>query len=147
MKHWYHVAMTANSTELKYYLNGVWQGTIETGFALDYGSNPLYFGRTGDSGWEGYFNGKLDEVRIWNVARTQTQIQENMCKKLAGNESGLVAYYQMTDGSGTTLTDNSSNSNNGTLTNIDDADWVISGAAIGDASTADYNLPTTTSVK
>ena len=65
-----------------------------------------------------YFNGKMDEVRIWNVVRTQAEIQANMNKSLTGSESGLVANYKMNDGSGTSLADNSSNSNTGTLYNM-----------------------------
>ena len=48
----------------------------------------------------------------------------NMNVELEGDESGLVAYYKMSNGSGTTLTDNSSNTNNGTLTNMNSSDWV-----------------------
>jgi hypothetical protein len=43
----------------------------------------------------------------------------------------LKSYYQMSNGSGTSLTDNSANSNTGTLNNMDDADWVTSNAPIG----------------
>ena len=41
------------------------------------------------------FQGKIDEVRMWSVARTQDEIQANMNKTLVGNETGLVAYYPM----------------------------------------------------
>jgi len=41
----------------------------------------------------GWFNGQIDEFRVWNVARTQTQIQSNLHKTLVGNEANLVAYY------------------------------------------------------
>ena len=51
-----------------------------------------------------------------------------MYKQLDGDEDNLVAYYQMTNGSGTSLTDNSSNSYTGTLTNMDNSDWVTSTA-------------------
>ena len=40
------------------------------------------------------FNGSMDEVRIWNTARTQSEIRENMHLTLKGNETGLAAYYQ-----------------------------------------------------
>ena len=40
--------------------------------------------------------GKVDEVRIWNDARTQDEIQEWMNKTLVvGNVTGLIAYYPM----------------------------------------------------
>ena len=58
-----------------------------------------------------------------------------MERELVGNESDLVAYYKMSNGSGTTLTDNSSNSNTGTLTNMvtsgGSSDWVTSYAPLG----------------
>ena len=61
------------------------------------------------------FIGQIDEVRIWKRALTQTEIRNNMSKKLAGTESGLVAYYKMDEGTGTIVEDSSPNSNNGTL--------------------------------
>jgi len=67
-----------------------------------------------------YGNIKLKEVRIWNVARTQQQIQNNINVELTGTETGLVAYYKINEGSGTTLTD-SAGSNDGT---INGATWV-----------------------
>jgi len=87
-----------------------------------------------------YFNGKMDEVRIWNVARTQAEIQANMNKELSGSETGLVAYYKMNDGSGTALTDSSSNSYTGTLKNMSGANWVASGVSIPAPETVDVAL-------
>lgn len=70
----------------------------------------------------------MKEIRVWNVPRTVDQINENMCGHLEGNEEGLVAYYKMTEGSGTSLSDSSSNNNHGTLMSMDDSNWVDSGA-------------------
>ena len=61
----------------------------------------------------------------WNDVRTQTEIKANMHTELSGSESNLVAYYNFNDGSGTTPTDLTSNSNDGTMTNMDaSSDWV-----------------------
>ena len=91
-------------------------------------SLPLRIGGNGeDSGG----SGMIDEVRIWNDVRTVSELQEYMHKEVASDASGLVAYYKMSNGSGTSLTDNSSNSYTGTLTNMDNADWVTSYAPIG----------------
>lgn len=47
-----------------------------------------------------FFNGVIDEVRIWNVARTQQQISEWSHGLLKGNEPGLVAYWRFDEKSG-----------------------------------------------
>ncbi len=72
-----------------------------------------------------YFLGTIDEVRIWNVARSATQIADNKDIPLAGNESGLVAYYNFDQGTAcgvntgeTTLNDLTANGNDGTLINF-----------------------------
>jgi len=80
------------------------------------------------------FTGILDEVRIWSAALSEATFEEWMYKPIESghtNYANLEAYYQMSDGSGTTLTDNSSNTNTGTLNNMDDDDWVSSNAPIG----------------
>ena len=67
-----------------------------------------------------FFAGKIDEVRIWNTARTQAEIKANMFNKsLADNASGLVAYYRFNEGSGTTAGNSCTNTSSidGTLTN------------------------------
>ena len=58
----------------------------------------------------------MDEVRIWNLPRTQTDIRDAMHKQLTGGETGLVAYYQCNTNSGTVLADLTTNANTGTLT-------------------------------
>jgi hypothetical protein len=77
-----------------------------------------------------YFEGKIDEVRIWDIVRTQTEIQENMGTSLTGNEDGLVAYYEFNEGSGFEVTDSSTSANDGTINGY--PEWVESGSmAVG----------------
>jgi len=142
---WHHIAgvFDDSNDKLMIYVDGVLEATTSTAKTPKSSSNPLYIGRF-DEQYGNYFKGIIDEVRIWNTARTQTQIRDNMCKKLTGSESGLVAYWRMDDGSGQTVDDLTSNSIDGTLgstTGSDDSDptWVTSGAAIGDASAYDYD--------
>lgn len=118
---WHHVAFVFDPVlTYKCYIDGVEKGLTVRGTnppiaAIHTTAEPLLLGqRYGDVF---RFGGMLDEVRIWNTVRTQAEIQSAMYSKLAGNESGLVAYYQMSDGSGTSLTDNSPNTNTGTLKN------------------------------
>ena len=63
----------------------------------------------------GNFKGKIDEVRVWNIARTENEIQEEMPNVIDDNNTNLTAYYRMDYGEGVTAKDYSSNNNNGTL--------------------------------
>ena len=55
---------------------------------------------------DNYFKGKMDEVRIWNIARTEAEIQASMNTSLTGNEAGLVGYWNFDDGTAKDLTAN-----------------------------------------
>jgi hypothetical protein len=71
---WHHVVATINSTEVREYIDGQLQGVSSTGFPLDPGSRPLYIGYTGMF-CGAYWNGLIDEVRIYNRALTEAEIQ------------------------------------------------------------------------
>ena len=121
---WYHVAGVRNGTSLTLYLNGKSVATESiSNNSLHTHSSSLGIGYF--PSYAQYFDGQIDEVRIWNDARSQAEIKANMYKELSGSESNLVAYYNFNDGSGTTLTDLTSNSNDGTMNNMDgSSDWV-----------------------
>ena len=82
------------------------------------------------------FEGVLDEVSLWGIARSAAEIQQDMFRTLSGNEPGLSAYYAMSDGAGIMLTDDGPASWNGWLLdgrgsvppNGGPAEWVISDA-------------------
>lgn len=125
---WYHAAMTIGSGSINVFLNG--QSEYSDSKSVAVASNDLFsLGQEWDNASASdFFDGKIDEVRVWNDVRTQTEIQTYMNMELKGNEGGLVAYYQMSDGSDTSLTDNSSNSNTGTL--VGPPTWDTSSAAL-----------------
>jgi hypothetical protein len=125
---WYHVALSFDGTVKRLYIDGILQGQVtNTGTFTNTNTEQLL---TGDMAThtpnDGEWEGQIDEVRIWSTARTASEIQNNMYEELLGTEAGLVAYYRFDEISGsTTLPDVSSNSNTGTLTNMDAAsDWV-----------------------
>jgi hypothetical protein len=89
---WHHVAVTTSGKNVNIYING---SLAKSGMMSDPISStidPLYFGVNFANK---YFDGFIDEVRLWNVVRTQAQIQSSMNVALKGNESGLVAYYRL----------------------------------------------------
>ncbi|WP_443943474.1 MBG domain-containing protein [Pedobacter sp. AW1-32] len=101
---WYHVAAThngANST-LSLFVNGTLIGTTTTPSAMTNSSNPLHLGKWNANGTLSnagrYFNGSLDEVRIWNVQRTLAQIKADMYHEIDPATSGLTAYYRFSEG-------------------------------------------------
>ncbi|MGB0390671.1 MAG: LamG-like jellyroll fold domain-containing protein [Salibacteraceae bacterium] len=148
---WNHVAVvvtTSPSKSLAFFINGVAAGT-STSSTITIGngsSGALYLGSQGSGCACNYFDGSMDEVRLWNDALTQTEIQTWMCKKVTSSHtsySDLGAYYKMDASSGTSLTD-SENSNTGTL--INGPTRTLSGAAIGDESTNSFGNGNSTSV-
>ncbi|NCS18130.1 MAG: LamG domain-containing protein, partial [Microcystis aeruginosa G13-12] len=119
---WYHVSATFDGSQktLKLYVNGVLVGVNTDVTITPISSNvSLKIGERGDDlqprYW--YFNGQIDDVRVWNVARTQAEIQANLNQKLTGNEQGLVGYWNFEETTGNTVNDLTANKNNGTLIN------------------------------
>ncbi len=116
------------------YVDGVIQqcdilnsNTLHDSMLNDY---PVYIGY---SPWPVYFNGSLDDVRIYNYARTADQVRADYnagkalyvgtritdCDESPADcvNNGLVGYWDMDQMGGTTATDKSGNGNTGTLTN------------------------------
>lgn len=133
---WYHVVGTYDGNDIQLYVNGVYIGATNIVGSIAHSTDVLTIGYDQANAGR-YWDGKIDEIRIWSDVRTQAEIQANMHRDLVGNEANLVAYYQMSDGSGTSLTDNSANSNTGTLTNS--PIWKTSGAHAGPGMALDFD--------
>lgn len=133
LNQWHHVAFTyePGAPPAHCYIDGVAAtvhrgGMTETDIAITTTTTNLHLGRRSDNTFS--YKGMIDEVRIWNTTRTGQQIADNMYQQLTGSEEGLVAYYRMTDGSGTTLTDNSGHLSPGTL--VGGVQWIASTAPL-----------------
>ena len=74
------------------------------------------------------FRGFIDEVRIWNVARSREQILGDMMQELTGLEPGLAGYWKFNEGTGTVAYDVSVNENVGFFRG--NPTWVVGGAPV-----------------
>jgi hypothetical protein len=73
---WSHVAATFDGSFLRLYVNGNQVGSLPAGGSIITSSNALRIG--GNTIWGEYFRGQIDDVRIYNEALTQAQIQLDM---------------------------------------------------------------------
>jgi len=98
---WVHIAMTWDGTALRTYVNGVVRITTAATSAttmLATRAGPLIIGCNPEN--SACFNGWFDELRVWNVARTDQQIMASYNHPLVGNEAGLVGYWKFDDAPG-----------------------------------------------
>jgi hypothetical protein len=114
---WMHVAGTFDGTELKCYVNGNLEGTTAfTGTIAPSTAYPLALGRLADPvyGPDRYFAGSMDEVRVWNRALSQTEIQSGMNNHIdPSTATGLVSYWRMNEGTNATVYDVAGTNNGG----------------------------------
>ena len=100
---WLHIAMTWDGTALLTYVNGK-QGISSTGMGgttmLATAAGPLMIGCNPEN--KACFNGYFDELSVWNVARTASEIKDNYSHPRLGNETGLVGYWKFDDAAGST---------------------------------------------
>ena len=130
---WTHVAVTYDGTNKQFFINGVLNTNAHRPGPLHAtSSSPLYIGRQGTACNCNFFQGALAEVRFWNTIRTSNQISASMNVELTGREAGLVAYYRLNEGSGTTADDATGNNNTGTL--MAGASWTNSAPPLQNGS-------------
>jgi hypothetical protein len=134
---WQHVAGVWNGTVSSIYIDGVLSGTAAVSYtSLGNATNSIVIGGNGIAE---NFQGDIDEVRIWNRALCQSEIQNNMTGEIATTGNGLIANYHFNHGipssantTYTTLTDYSGNSYNGSLLGVAltgaTSNWVAPGA-------------------
>ncbi|AHJ31470.1 LamG domain-containing protein [Nodularia spumigena CS-584] len=92
---WTHIAGTYDGNMLRLYVDGVLCGTLETAYTPN-GSCPLRIAAAGSGGSPAsFFPGQMAEFRIWDVARTQADIQADMHNRVSEQSPHLVAYYPL----------------------------------------------------
>jgi hypothetical protein len=113
---WSHIAVVRQGTSLTWYLNGIKYNTYT---ATPNGTNlsPSTSFMIGKSAWgtDQQFQGKMDEVKIYNYARSTKQVVEDMngSHPAGGSPVGSqVAYYKFDEGFGTAAKDSVGNNPN-----------------------------------
>lgn len=143
---WYHIVGVREGNTISIYVNGMLKGSNSIANTLDVDTNKYFSlgcltrlpGSGMDPDYGEHFKGILDEVRIWRTALSLTEIRDNMCSKITEKHSkicDLAAYYRLDNGSGSVVSDLIRK----TEATISGANWGLSSAPIGDASTSTYN--------
>ena len=112
-EHW-AVVFDRGLGQVRFFKNGALESTRIVTFPsnpIDQ-ADPVVIGADKNSGGTRFLQATVDDIRVWNVARTAQQIQNNFKSQLLGNETGLAAYWNFNAGNANDLT---ANTNNGAL--------------------------------
>ena len=139
---WNHAVLRYNKTTLTLdgFLNGAKSATALTSVdrqapwesSATYGVAYALGMADGNSLGSGvWFNGQLDEFRVWTLARTDADILRDFNRRLSGSENGLAAYYRMDEGAGSVLADATGHGNDALRLGTNNPAWVSSTAPVG----------------
>ncbi|HHE38907.1 MAG TPA: LamG domain-containing protein, partial [Candidatus Cloacimonetes bacterium] len=96
---WNHIVYSRNGTGMgnhKIFVNGEEQQLL-TENNYNFTDNDIDKLIGSKNGSTGFYSGILEEMRLWNIVRTEEEIRENMYIPLVGNETGLVSYWQFNE--------------------------------------------------
>ena len=102
---WYHAAATYDGTTFRLYLNGVQEASVAVAAGPGTGSlhhAALGTAMTSTGAPTGRFDGAMDEIRIWNVARSAAQLNARRDQELLSG-AGLIARYGLAEATGTVI--------------------------------------------
>ncbi len=149
--HWHHIAFVRNGTNISLYIDGIQNGSVNgSGIANITNTGKIQIGNNCSS----YFNGSIDELRIWSLAKTQAEIQSNMKTTVSTSASNLISYYNFDQGlagslntGSIDLTDQTSAGKNGTLNSFTlsgtSSNWIESYAMVAPELGASTNITST----
>ncbi len=125
---WHHIAGVMDNGMLRIYIDGVAAGS-QASNPIGNSTNLVLIGES--AGFPGRtFDGKIDEVRIWNVARTPAEIANNMTVDLPSSTPNLLAYLKMDNVANNTTPNLASPTNQGILQNFGTGSPLSNGYAV-----------------
>ncbi len=118
LEEWQHIAVTYDGESVvALYVNGeecpLDQTNTPSGPIRDNETIHLLIGNAGTNTYT--FDGVIDELRIWDIARPEEELQSTMWDYLHGDEPGLVGYWKFNEGSGSALGDETTFGNHGII--------------------------------
>lgn len=141
---WQHVSATWDGVDIKIYVDGVIKATVAKSGSFPTRTNSFAIGGN-NAGTPEMFKGSIDEVRIWDIVLSESDILNTMNCELQAAQTGLIAYYKFNQGfdsannaTETTLTNSVSGGVDGSLINFDltgsTSNW-LSGSPVTTGST------------
>lgn len=118
---WQHVAVTLDNGTLRLYIDGALDRVFLSSQTPMNSDRPLSIGHEGPpfNGW--FYDGLIDDVRMWDVVRTDAEIAAHM-NRLKGKKTGLVGWWRFNEGQGDVAKDRRKTKNDGRLGSADGAD-------------------------
>lgn len=102
---WYHIAATYESgKEMKFYVDGELVSTVQNCGTMLASPSDLQAG-TAPSYNDRYLRGDIQDLSIWEDARTADEVRSDVACGFTGAEDGLMAYWALDVNSGTSITD------------------------------------------
>ena len=135
LNQWQHLAFTYDGSNIYLYKDGVLVSSSLANGTITQTMQSFKIGAL-DFGAGFYLTGSLDEIRLWNATLSPSTITNWMCAEVTTahpDYSNLAGYWRLNEGVGTTATDLSVNSNNGTLNN--NPTWQLTTSCFGSTVT------------
>ena len=129
---WYHVAgvYDADNDAVKVYVDGAEEAVVAYSDGIGYSSTrDLLLGSQSKGYYRNsrYLKGALDEIRLWDAARSAADISATMRAEIDSESTGLIGYWRLNEGSGVSAEDIGSAGNTGRL--IRGPEWIEAGWA------------------
>jgi len=126
---WSHMAATYDGSEVKLYRNGALVDSADAMGNVQWSGAPaeMVLGNFPKDGTGHFFEGNIDEVRLWNVVRTKDQIKASREINLTGEETGLVGYWRIDEGSSASTADSTAAANHAS---VNGATWSVQDSPI-----------------